>query len=60
MTDKQLAEIVCRALLAIVAALRKRYELPEYRGVTVEIRSTDSVAGVAEYPYINQSPAANG
>lgn len=38
MTDKQLAEIICRALLAIVAALRKRYDLPEYKGVTIEIK----------------------
>ncbi len=49
MTDKQLAEIICRALLAIVAALRKRYDLPEYRGITVEIRENDNFAGVTKY-----------
>jgi len=45
MSDKQLAEIVCRALLAIVAALRKKYGLPEYKGVTIEIGDNDSIAG---------------
>ena len=43
MTDKQLAEIICRALLAIVAALRKRYDLPEYRGVTIEIKDDNNL-----------------
>ena len=37
MTDKQLAEIVCRALLAIVAALRKKYDLPDYRNIVIAI-----------------------
>lgn len=49
MTDKQLAEIVCRALLAIVAAIRKRYGLSEYKGVTITISESDTVAGVVEY-----------
>ena len=49
MTDRQLAEIICRALLAIVAALRKRYDLPEYKGITVEIRESDNVTGVMKY-----------
>ena len=49
MTDKELAEIVCRALLAIVAAIRKRYDLPVYKGITVEIREGDTIAGVTGY-----------
>ena len=49
MTDKQLAEIICRALLAIVAALRKKYELPEYRGITIEIKEGDTITGVRKY-----------
>ena len=49
MTDKQLAEIICRALLAIVAAIRKRYDLPVYKGITIEIRETDTVVGVTGY-----------
>ena len=49
MTDKQLAELICRALLAIVAAIRKRYELPEYRGITIEVKESDTIAGVTEY-----------
>ena len=49
MSDKQLAEVICRALLAIVAAIRKRYDLPEYRGVVIDIREGDSLAGVVRY-----------
>jgi len=37
MSDKQLADLVCRALLAIVAAIRKRYNLPDYKGITVKV-----------------------
>ena len=50
MTDKQLVELICRALLAIVAALRKRYDLPEYKGITIEIKESDTLAGVTNYP----------
>ena len=45
MSDKQLAEVICRALLAIVAALRKKYGLPDYKGITIEIGENDSIAG---------------
>lgn len=38
MSDRELADIVCRALLAIVAGLRKRYNLPEYRGIMVVLQ----------------------
>ena len=37
MTDRELADIVCRALLAIVAALRRRYDLPAYQNIVIEI-----------------------
>ena len=49
MNDKDLADIVCRALLAIVAAIRKRYDLPTYKGITIEIKDGDTIAGVASY-----------
>ena len=49
MSDKKLADLVCRALLAIVAALRKKYDLPEYKGITISIQENESVAGVTEY-----------
>lgn len=42
MTEKELADIVCRALLAIVAALRKRYDLPEYKGIIITIQEIDA------------------
>lgn len=45
MSDKQLADVVCRSLLAIVAGLRKKYELPEYHNIVIEIREGDSIAG---------------
>jgi hypothetical protein len=44
MSDKQLADIVCRSLLAIVAGLRRKYELPDYQNIVIEIRETDSIA----------------
>jgi len=42
--SKQTAEIICRALLAIVAAIRKEYGLPEYHNVTISL--TDNIAGI--------------
>ena len=37
MSDKKLADLICRALLAIVVAIRKRYGLPDYKGMTLKI-----------------------
>ncbi len=47
MSDKQLADVICRALLAIVAAIRKRYDLPVYHGVTISV--TETFAPKMEY-----------
>ena len=49
MNDKELADIICRSLLAIVAALRKKYDLPTYKGITIEIKESDTIAGVTGY-----------
>lgn len=49
MTDKELADLICRALLAIVAALRRKYDLPDYRGITVNITSIDNVTPPPQY-----------
>ena len=38
MTDKQLADIICRALLAIVAGLRKKYDLPSYHNIVLIVQ----------------------
>ena len=38
--DKQTVDIICRSLLAIVAALRKQYDMPEYKNVTFLIDGT--------------------
>jgi hypothetical protein len=35
MSEKQLADIICRSLLAIVAAIRKKYSLPAYSNITL-------------------------
>ena len=35
---KETADIVCRALLAIVAALRKAYDLPAYHNIIIIIQ----------------------
>lgn len=37
MTDKDLADIVCRALLAIVAGIRRKYGLPDYKGISIVV-----------------------
>ena len=49
MNDRELADIITRALLAIVAALRKKYDLPTYKGITIEIKESDTIAGVTGY-----------
>ena len=43
MTDKQLADIVCRALLAIVAGLRKKYDLPNYHNIVLIVQDQSDV-----------------
>lgn len=35
MSDKEFADFVCRTLLALVAGIRKKYGLPEYRNITL-------------------------
>ncbi len=42
MSDKEIADIVCRALIAIVAAIRKKYSLPEYKNVSVTFTEKDT------------------
>ena len=44
--SKATAEIVCRALLAIVAAIRKDFDLPEYHHVTIHME--DTLAGMPD------------
>lgn len=46
MTNRELADIICRSLLAIVAALRKRYELPAYNNITIVIKSQETESQV--------------
>lgn len=55
MSDRELAGIVCRALLAIVAALTRKYNLPIYKNVTIEVKSNEkapkneTVTSIPEY-----------
>lgn len=35
--NKLTVDIICRALLAIVSALRKEYGLPEYHHITISV-----------------------
>jgi hypothetical protein len=35
--SKKTAEIIVRALLAIVAAIRSEFDLPEYKNITIVI-----------------------
>lgn len=41
MSDRMLAEIICRALLAIVAGIRKKYDLPDIKNVTVVLQAEE-------------------
>jgi hypothetical protein len=36
----RIADGICRALLAIVALLRHEFDLPSYRGITIEIKES--------------------
>ena len=47
--DKTTVDIICRALLAIVAALRKAYDLPEYHNITIEITDKDALTDIPFY-----------
>jgi hypothetical protein len=40
---RETADIICRALLAIVAALRKAYGLPQYNNIVIEIRDSEII-----------------
>lgn len=42
--SKPTVDIICRSLLAIVAALRKEYDLPEYKNITISV--TDNISGI--------------
>lgn len=44
--QKITADVICRALVAIIAALRKEYGLPEYKNVTISM--TDNIAETKE------------
>ena len=47
MSDRQLAEIVCRALIAIVVGIRKKYELPDYHNVVLVIQEQIDTSNLA-------------
>lgn len=40
MDEKALADLICRALLAIVAAIRQRYDLPEYKNIRIIVEAS--------------------
>ena len=48
--SKYAVDIICRALLAIVAALRKEYDLPEYHNITISV--SDSLTAPPFYDTI--------
>jgi len=50
--SKRTVELICRALLAIVAALSQEYGLPRYNHVSIRIE--DDVAGAVEYDTMTQ------
>jgi len=38
MTDRDLADLICRALIAIVVAIRRKFDLPEYKNISIEVK----------------------
>ena len=46
MSDKELADIICRALLAIVSGIRKRYGLPEYHNIVISVNDVQTLPPV--------------
>ncbi len=42
MTDKEIADIICRALIAIIAVIRKKYNIPEYKNISVSLTEKDT------------------
>lgn len=47
--SKQTIDIICAALLAIVHALRKEYDLTDKTNVTIVINERDTIAGITGY-----------
>lgn len=47
--SKYTIEIICAALLAIVSALRKEYNLPDKNHIEVVINDRDTLAGITGY-----------
>lgn len=47
--SKQTIDIICAALLAIVHALRKEYNLSDKSNVTIVINERDSITGIMGY-----------
>jgi hypothetical protein len=41
--SKQLADIICRALIAIVVGIRKEYGLPDYKNVVLIIETREDL-----------------
>jgi hypothetical protein len=54
MSDKQLADIICRALIAIVVGIRKKYGLPNYQDIMITIQEKPEDIGLLS----NISPLA--
>ena len=47
--SKTTVDIIIRALLAIVAALRKEYDLPEYHNITITMTEKDTLTDTPFY-----------
>lgn len=45
--SKKAADLICRGLLMIVAAIREEAQLPEYRNITIKIDG--DFVGIADY-----------
>lgn len=43
MSDRALADIICRALIAIVVGIRKRYGLPEYHNIVIAMYDAEEM-----------------
>ncbi len=51
MTEKEMADAICRLLLSLVAIIRRRYDLPTYHGMTFVLIDGNNVTATPPLQY---------
>lgn len=42
MSNRELADMICRLLISIVAVVRKKFDLPEYKNISIHFEEKDT------------------